>query len=89
MEHELKQLVRKTIGPFATPKRVLLVSDLPKTRSGKIMRRIIRKILEAPPGSPTEEIISSLGDITTLSDPDIISELIKVVLEADGLQCLP
>lgn len=41
---ELVLQVRKTIGPFAAPKRVVLVSDLPKTRSGKIMRRILRKI---------------------------------------------
>lgn len=44
METELKQTVRKTIGPFAQPDIIILASGLPKTRSGKIMRRILRKI---------------------------------------------
>lgn len=51
--------VRKSIGPFAAPKAVFVVEDLPKTRSGKIMRRILRKILSG------EE--DSLGDISTVS----------------------
>lgn len=51
--------VRKSIGPFAAPKKVFVVDDLPKTRSGKIMRRILRKILAG------EE--DSLGDISTVS----------------------
>ena len=51
--------VRKSIGPFAAPKAVFIVEDLPKTRSGKIMRRILRKILSG------EE--DSLGDISTVS----------------------
>lgn len=51
--------VRKSIGPFAAPKKVFIVDDLPKTRSGKIMRRILRKILAG------EE--DSLGDISTVS----------------------
>ncbi len=78
-------LVRTTIGAFATPKRILLVSDLPKTRSGKIMRRIIRKILEADPRTSTPELIlASLGDTTTLSDPEIVNELIRIVKAADS-----
>ena len=52
--------VRKSIGPFAAPKAIFVVDDLPKTRSGKIMRRILRKILSG------EE--DSLGDISTVSD---------------------
>lgn len=52
--------VRKSIGPFAAPKAVFVVDDLPKTRSGKIMRRILRKILSG------EE--DSLGDISTVSE---------------------
>lgn len=52
--------VRKSIGPFAAPKAVFVVDDLPKTRSGKIMRRILRKILSG------EE--DSLGDISTVSN---------------------
>lgn len=56
---ELVLQVRKSIGPFAAPKAVYAVEDLPKTRSGKIMRRILRKILSG------EE--DSLGDISTVS----------------------
>lgn len=51
--------VRKSIGPFAAPKAVYVVEDLPKTRSGKIMRRILRKILSGE--------ADSLGDISTVS----------------------
>lgn len=51
--------VRKSIGPFAAPKAVFIIDDLPKTRSGKIMRRILRKILSG------EE--DQLGDISTVS----------------------
>jgi acetyl-CoA synthetase len=51
--------VRKSIGPFAAPKAIFVVDDLPKTRSGKIMRRILRKILSG------EE--DSLGDTSTVS----------------------
>ncbi|KAI6781843.1 uncharacterized protein J7T54_005009 [Emericellopsis cladophorae] len=63
--------VRKSIGPFAAPKTVYIVPDLPKTRSGKIMRRILRKILAG------EE--DQLGDITTLSDPSIVEKIINTV----------
>jgi len=57
---DLVMQVRKSIGPFAAPKAVFVVDDLPKTRSGKIMRRILRKILSG------EE--DSLGDITTVRE---------------------
>ena len=57
--------VRKSIGPFAAPKRIFVVDDLPKTRSGKIMRRILRKILSG------EE--DSLGDTSTVSPIDLPS----------------
>ena len=57
--------VRKSIGPFAAPKAVFVVEDLPKTRSGKIMRRILRKILAG------EE--DSLGDTSTVSSVHHIS----------------
>jgi acetyl-CoA synthetase len=60
---ELILQVRKSIGPFAAPKAVYVVDDLPKTRSGKIMRRILRKILSG------EE--DSLGDISTVSWPNL------------------
>ncbi|KAH6847888.1 hypothetical protein B0I37DRAFT_310443 [Chaetomium sp. MPI-CAGE-AT-0009] len=66
--------VRRSIGPFAAPKAVFIVPDLPKTRSGKIMRRILRKILAG------EE--DQLGDITTLSDPSVVEKIITVVHEA-------
>jgi acetyl-CoA synthetase len=68
---ELVMQVRKSIGPFAAPKVIFIVDDLPKTRSGKIMRRILRKILSG------EE--DSLGDISTLADPSVVSQIIEVV----------
>jgi acetyl-CoA synthetase len=64
---ELVLQVRKTIGPFAAPKRIILVGDLPKTRSGKIMRRILRKI-SAGEGD-------QLGDLSTLADPSIVESI--------------
>ncbi|KAI9804783.1 MAG: hypothetical protein M1825_001151 [Sarcosagium campestre] len=70
---ELVLQVRKSIGPFAAPKAVFVVPDLPKTRSGKIMRRILRKILAG------EE--DSLGDISTLSDPSVVEKIITHVHE--------
>ncbi|GME90009.1 unnamed protein product [Ambrosiozyma monospora] len=71
IKKELILTVRKEIGPFAAPKLILLVNDLPKTRSGKIMRRILRKVLAR------EE--DQLGDISTLSNPDIVAHIIDVV----------
>ncbi|KAG7817529.1 hypothetical protein KL928_003428 [Ogataea angusta] len=71
IKKELVLTVRKEIGPFAAPKLILLVNDLPKTRSGKIMRRILRKILSG------EE--DQLGDTSTLSNPQVVSHLIEVV----------
>ncbi|KAI9681382.1 MAG: acetyl-CoA synthetase [Caeruleum heppii] len=71
---ELISQVRKSIGPFAAPKAIFIVPDLPKTRSGKIMRRIMRKILSG------EE--DSLGDTSTLSDPSIVDKIIDVVKNA-------
>eukprot|EP00921_Rhytidocystis_pertsovi_P013053 GHVQ01021176.1.p1 GENE.GHVQ01021176.1~~GHVQ01021176.1.p1 ORF type:complete len:556 (+),score=40.30 GHVQ01021176.1:928-2595(+) len=71
MQSELTLQVRKSIGPVATPDMILITSGLPKTRSGKIIRRILRKIacLES----------DSLGDTTTLSDPEVVSELVDKV----------
>ena len=77
LELELKAAVRSTIGSFSVPKRVLLVDDLPKTRSGKIMRRVIRKILEGVTDA------SHLGDTTTLNNPAIIEQLVHAVQQAD------
>jgi acetyl-CoA synthetase len=65
---ELKNEVRHHIGPFATPDVVLVSPGLPKTRSGKIMRRILRKIASGE--------TSELGDTTTLADPSVVDALI-------------
>jgi acetyl-CoA synthetase len=66
---ELKQWVRKEIGPIATPDHLHFTPALPKTRSGKIMRRILRKIAENDFGS--------LGDTSTLADPSVVESLIE------------
>ncbi|KAG5955728.1 Acetyl-coenzyme A synthetase [Claviceps arundinis] len=71
LRKEFIMQVRRSIGPFAAPKAIHVVPDLPKTRSGKIMRRILRKILAG------EE--DQLGDISTLSDPSIVQTIIEVV----------
>ncbi|GAA5811026.1 hypothetical protein MFLAVUS_004455 [Mucor flavus] len=71
LDKELSMQVRKVIGPFATPKRIYVVNDLPKTRSGKIMRRILRKIVNGEQ--------DSLGDISTLADPSVVAHLIEAV----------
>jgi acetyl-CoA synthetase len=72
---ELVLQVRKVIGPFAAPKKVFLVPDLPKTRSGKIMRRIMRKIA-AGEGD-------QLGDLSTLAEPGVV-EFIKQKVAASS-----
>ena len=68
LEAELRQLVRKEIGPIATPDQIHFSPSLPKTRSGKIMRRILRKIAENEFGA--------LGDTSTLADPSVVDTLI-------------
>jgi acetyl-CoA synthetase len=65
----LSNHVRKEIGPIAKPDKIQLVDALPKTRSGKIMRRILRKI--------AENAISELGDTTTLADPSVVDRLVE------------
>lgn len=69
---EIKETVKKIIGPIAKPDLIQIVSGLPKTRSGKIMRRILRKVAE---GDPT-----NLGDISTLLDPEVVEEIKSGVL---------
>ena len=64
---ELNQLVRDEIGPIATPDFIQWAPSLPKTRSGKIMRRILRKI--------ASDELDDLGDITTLADPEVVESL--------------
>ncbi|MDX1555334.1 MAG: acetate--CoA ligase [Xanthomonadales bacterium] len=69
LRHELRAAVRKEIGPIATPDLLHFTNALPKTRSGKIMRRILRKIA----ANDTE----NLGDISTLAEPDVVEKLIE------------
>ena len=69
LKKELVVHVRKEIGPIATPEAIQFAPSLPKTRSGKIMRRILRKI--------AEKNTDNLGDITTLADPTVVENLIK------------
>ena len=68
LRRELVQWVRKEIGPIAAPDVIQFAPALPKTRSGKIMRRILRKIAEGD--------ISSLGDTSTLADPAVVDQLV-------------
>jgi len=65
----LKQQVRDAIGPIAMPDRIQIVPGLPKTRSGKIMRRILRKIAAAE--------YDQLGDVTTLADPTVVEKIVE------------
>jgi acetyl-CoA synthetase len=64
---DITQTVARVIGPIAKPDKIQLVSGLPKTRSGKIMRRILRKIAEGE--------LQNLGDTTTLLDPAVVEEI--------------
>jgi len=75
LSHDLKQEVRKHIGAFATPGMVVITPSLPKTRSGKIMRRLLRKI------ACGEHKPEDLGDISTLADESVVATLIKQVTE--------
>ncbi|GAA0726704.1 acetate--CoA ligase [Sphingomonas japonica] len=68
LRDELRQWVRKEIGPIATPDALQFAPGLPKTRSGKIMRRILRKIAEGDVGS--------LGDTSTLAEPAVVGDLV-------------
>jgi acetyl-CoA synthetase len=69
LRHELINWVRQQIGPIATPDHIQWAPGLPKTRSGKIMRRILRKIAAGE--------VDSLGDISTLADPTVVETLIR------------
>jgi acetyl-CoA synthetase len=66
---ELRLHVRKEIGPIASPDLIQFSPGMPKTRSGKIMRRILRKI--------AEDDFDALGDTSTLSDPTVVDDLIE------------
>ena len=65
LEQEIREHVAKRIGKLARPKRIIWAGDLPKTRSGKIMRRLLRDIAEG----------DEVGDVTTLRDPDVMKDL--------------
>ena len=69
LEKEIIEVVRREIGPIAKPDHVHITPALPKTRSGKIMRRILRKI--------AENEFSALGDTSTLADPGVVDALIE------------
>ena len=68
MEDELRSYVADKIGKLARPKQIVVCDDLPKTRSGKIMRRILRSIGQGE---------DDLGDVTTLRDPDVVEDVQK------------
>jgi len=65
IEDTLKEHVAKKIGSIARPKKILFAVELPKTRSGKIMRRLLRDVAEG----------RTLGDVTTLADPAVVEKL--------------
>jgi acetyl-CoA synthetase len=69
LRKEILAEVMKVIGPIAKPDKIQIVKGLPKTRSGKIMRRILRKVAEGD--------ISNLGDISTLLDPSVVDDITR------------
>ncbi|HET9104842.1 MAG TPA: acetate--CoA ligase [Solirubrobacteraceae bacterium] len=73
---EIRARVAERIGKFARPKRIIWADDLPKTRSGKIMRRLLRDIAEG----------RALGDVTTLRDPDVMSQLEAKIQEEQAAE---
>ena len=62
--------VREQIGPIATPKYIVCVPDLPKTRSGKLMRRLLRQLVDRWMGKT-----SPIGDLSTLADPTVLEKI--------------
>jgi acetyl-CoA synthetase len=69
VKKEIVQTVRNVIGPHATPDKIQFTDGLPKTRSGKIMRRILRKV--------AENAVDQIGDVSTLADPHVVESLVK------------
>jgi len=69
LKKELVAHVRKEIGPIATPEKIQWADGLPKTRSGKIMRRILKKV--------AADQIDDLGDTSTLADPSVVDDIVK------------
>jgi len=74
----IRMQVRTDIGPFATPDKIIFVPDLPKTRSGKIMRRLLRKVISGV------HDVAKLGDVSTLKDPSVVSKIIDVIKSMDA-----
>ena len=73
---DIRGHVADRIGKFARPKRIIWADDLPKTRSGKIMRRLLRDIAEG----------RALGDVTTLRDPDVMAALEAKIKEEQAAE---
>jgi len=69
IEKEVKEEIRKVIGPIALPKKIYVVQDLPKTRSGKIMRRILRRLFTG----------EELGDLSTLANPASVKQIRETI----------
>ena len=76
VEEEIRDRVAERIGKIARPRRIVWAYDLPKTRSGKIMRRLLRDIAEG----------RELGDVTTLRDPDVVERLDEIVQERSATE---
>ena len=74
LRRELREHVRKAIGPLATPEEIHFVKSLPKTRSGKIMRRVVKAVANG---------MQSVGDITTLEDQASVEEVKRAVEELE------
>ena len=70
LKKEVVDLLRKEIGPISSLKKVYVVKDLPKTRSGKIMRRVLRNLLSG----------AELGDLSTLANPECVEEIKKIII---------
>jgi Acyl-coenzyme A synthetases/AMP-(fatty) acid ligases len=69
LKKELIAHVRTLIGPIATPDKIQWADGLPKTRSGKIMRRILKKV--------AANLLNELGDTSTLADPSVVDDIVK------------
>lgn len=78
LRQDLRLSIRATIGPFAAPKTIIIVDDLPKTRSGKIVRRVLRKIVSGE--------AKALGDQSTLADPECIPQIVEAVEKQFGVK---
>jgi acetyl-CoA synthetase len=72
----MREAVRKAIGGLAVPDHIVLCPALPKTRSGKVMRRILRKIANDTPANRLT--VKDLGDLSTLAEPDVVQKIITV-----------